>query len=112
MTDKGVETLPFLEASDGLVDMFGATPRSTRTSVTEDLEVVFETFFILSLSCCTGLDLLGSGVFGFVQSDIRSNIAVRYSVPHLKYGSSQESRVSGRAGHVQLHGRLERLGNA
>ncbi|KAF8159142.1 glycolipid transfer protein domain-containing protein [Crassisporium funariophilum] len=41
-TDSGVETQSFLEASDGLVQMF---------------------------------DLLGSGVFGFVQSDMRSNIS-------------------------------------
>ncbi|KAF9552440.1 glycolipid transfer protein [Agrocybe pediades] len=41
-TDDGVETASFLEASDGLVQMF---------------------------------DLLGSGVFGFVQADIRGNIA-------------------------------------
>ncbi|TRM67446.1 glycolipid transfer protein domain-containing protein [Schizophyllum amplum] len=41
-TENGVETTTFLEASDGLVNMF---------------------------------DLLGSGVFGFVQNDIRSNIS-------------------------------------
>ncbi|KAF8953853.1 glycolipid transfer protein domain-containing protein [Flammula alnicola] len=41
LTNDGVDTHSFLEASDGLVQMF---------------------------------DLLGSGVFGFVQSDIRSNI--------------------------------------
>ncbi|KAF5372314.1 hypothetical protein D9615_009229 [Tricholomella constricta] len=42
LTDDGIDTQAFLEASDGLVQMF---------------------------------DLLGSGVFGFVQSDLRSNIA-------------------------------------
>jgi len=41
-TDEGVDTAAFLEASDGLVQMF---------------------------------ELLGSGVFGFVQNDIRSNIS-------------------------------------
>jgi len=41
-TEYGVETQSFLEASDGLVQMF---------------------------------DLFGSAVFGFVQSDLRSNIA-------------------------------------
>lgn len=42
ISDEGVDTQSFLEASDGLVQMF---------------------------------DLFGSGVFGFVQSDIRGNIA-------------------------------------
>ncbi|KAG5636203.1 hypothetical protein H0H81_008785 [Sphagnurus paluster] len=42
VTDAGVDTAEFLEASDGLVQLF---------------------------------DLLGTGVFGFVQSDIRGNIA-------------------------------------
>ncbi|KIJ93765.1 hypothetical protein K443DRAFT_684230 [Laccaria amethystina LaAM-08-1] len=41
ISEKGVETQSFLEASDGLVQLF---------------------------------DLLGSGVFGFVQADIRGNI--------------------------------------
>ncbi|KAL0058887.1 hypothetical protein AAF712_014400 [Marasmius tenuissimus] len=41
ITDAGVETVSFLEASDGLLKMF---------------------------------DLFGSGVFGFVQADIRGNI--------------------------------------
>ncbi|KAF8798670.1 glycolipid transfer protein [Phlegmacium glaucopus] len=41
-TENGIETQSFLEASDGLVQMF---------------------------------DLFGSGVFGFIQSDLRSNIA-------------------------------------
>ncbi|KAF5341245.1 hypothetical protein D9611_006148 [Ephemerocybe angulata] len=41
ITDNSIETYSFLEASDGLVEMF---------------------------------DLFGSGVFGFVQSDLRSNI--------------------------------------
>ncbi|EGN96942.1 hypothetical protein SERLA73DRAFT_140796 [Serpula lacrymans var. lacrymans S7.3] len=42
ITDDGVDTASFLEASNGLVQLF---------------------------------DLLGSGIFGFVQSDIRGNIA-------------------------------------
>jgi len=42
ISENGVDTHTFLEASDGLVKMF---------------------------------DLLGSGVFGFVQADIRSNIS-------------------------------------
>jgi len=42
ITDDGVDTETFLQASDGLVQMF---------------------------------ELLGSGVFGFVQNDIRSNVA-------------------------------------
>lgn len=41
-TDEGVDTVEFLEASDGLVKMF---------------------------------DLLGSQIFGFVQADIKNNIA-------------------------------------
>ncbi|KIJ65369.1 hypothetical protein HYDPIDRAFT_174853 [Hydnomerulius pinastri MD-312] len=41
ITEEGVETVSFLEASDGLVKLF---------------------------------DLLGSGVFGFVQADIKGNI--------------------------------------
>ncbi|KAF4622224.1 hypothetical protein D9613_008968 [Agrocybe pediades] len=52
-TDDGIETASFLEASDGLVQMF---------------------------------DLLGSGVFGFVQADIRGNIAgvrARHATPCL-----------------------------
>ncbi|KDR81328.1 hypothetical protein GALMADRAFT_116294 [Galerina marginata CBS 339.88] len=59
-TEDGVETAPFLEASDGLVKMF---------------------------------DLLGSGVFGFVQSDIRSNIngvRGRYEVAREKSGTLEE----------------------
>ncbi|KAG1747739.1 glycolipid transfer protein domain-containing protein [Suillus paluster] len=44
ITINGVETLVFLEASEGLVQLF---------------------------------DLLGSGVFGFVQSDIKGNIGER-----------------------------------
>lgn len=39
----------------------------------EDIEVSFELVFLFVVSA---LDLLGSGVFGFVQADIRSNISV------------------------------------
>ncbi|KAH7891024.1 glycolipid transfer protein domain-containing protein [Phlebopus sp. FC_14] len=42
ITESGIETVAFLDASDGLVKLF---------------------------------DLLGSGVFGFVQADIKGNIA-------------------------------------
>jgi len=57
-TEDGVETQSFLEASDGLVQMF---------------------------------DLFGSTVFGFVQSDLRSNIAgVR-----ARYDSSATHHQSG-----------------
>ncbi|OJA14717.1 hypothetical protein AZE42_04369 [Rhizopogon vesiculosus] len=50
ITIHGVETSIFLEASEGLVQLF---------------------------------DLLGSGVFGFVQSDIRGNIGESYHFPLL-----------------------------
>jgi len=51
VTDKGVDTVQFLEAADGLVNMF---------------------------------DLLGSLVFGFVQTDLRENISGVRSSYHAK----------------------------
>ncbi|KAF8878383.1 glycolipid transfer protein domain-containing protein [Gymnopilus junonius] len=59
-TEEGVETGSFLEASDGLVQMF---------------------------------DLLGSGVFAFVQTDIRNNIhgvRSRYEVTKDRSGTLEE----------------------
>jgi len=57
ISDAGVDTRTFLEASDGLVQLF---------------------------------DLFGSGVFGFVQSDIRSNInGVR-----TRYEATQDASVT------------------
>jgi len=67
ITEDGVETKSFLEASDGLVNLF---------------------------------DLLGSGVFGFVQSDIRSNIAgvrARYNAAQ-EHSQTLESLVRCEAG--------------
>jgi hypothetical protein len=56
INDDGVDTATFLEASDGLVQMF---------------------------------ELLGSGIFGFVQNDIRNNVAgVRDRYSGNKEGST------------------------
>ncbi|THH16399.1 hypothetical protein EW146_g4236 [Bondarzewia mesenterica] len=59
--DDGVDTAAFLEASDGLVDIFGnVTP----------LFIQHCSQFVTAFAT----DLLGSGVFGFVQTDLRNNI--------------------------------------
>jgi len=63
ITTDGVETASFLEASDGLVNMFGAF----------SLNLCFRRTCLMPFI----KDLLGTGVFTFVQCDIRSNIAVR-----------------------------------
>ncbi|KAF8066476.1 glycolipid transfer protein domain-containing protein [Lyophyllum atratum] len=73
ITEEGIDTQAFLEASDGLVQMF---------------------------------DLLGSGVFGFVQSDIRSNIAgvrTRYEATRDVSGTL-EGLVRTEAQESQKHG--------
>ncbi|KAF7378291.1 Glycolipid transfer protein [Mycena sanguinolenta] len=57
ITDAGVNTEEFLLASDGLVALFG---EFLRVRANAKLKVP---------------DLLGSGVFGFVQADIKSNIS-------------------------------------
>ncbi|KAI0046020.1 glycolipid transfer protein [Auriscalpium vulgare] len=62
VTDDGVETASFLEAADGLMNLF---------------------------------DLLGGAVFGFVQTDLRNNIAgvrERY-VAHIDKSGTLESLV-------------------
>lgn len=68
ITDEGVETASFLHASDDFVAMFGAfcVPRE---------------FTLRPLICrkTSHLDLLGTGVFSFVQTDLRSNIAVSFA---------------------------------
>jgi hypothetical protein len=62
ITDDGVDTETFLQASDGLVQMFGE-------------KIVYD-FANSPTNAATTTELLGSGVFGFVQNDIRSNVAV------------------------------------
>ncbi|KAK7038779.1 hypothetical protein VNI00_010665 [Paramarasmius palmivorus] len=80
IADKGVDTVGFLEASDGLVNMF---------------------------------DLLGSGVFGFVQTDIRNNISgvrdrytantdISDTLEQLVEGESKENNRHGTACLVRL----------
>ena len=72
LTEHGVETEPFLEASDGLLQMFGEDAAESLGNYSHSSRRAF----VISLR----LDLLGSGsVFGFVQSDIKGNIAVRLS---------------------------------
>ncbi|KAF8991891.1 glycolipid transfer protein domain-containing protein [Cyathus striatus] len=73
ISDDGVDTLSFLEASDGLVQMF---------------------------------DLFGSGIFGFVQSDIRGNIhgvRSRYQATH-DHSGTLEKLVRYESGEHQKHG--------
>ncbi|KAI0057389.1 glycolipid transfer protein [Artomyces pyxidatus] len=67
ITDAGVDTVAFLEASDGLMNLF---------------------------------DLLGGGVFGFVQTDLRNNIAgVRERhAAHASESATLESLVVTEAG--------------
>ncbi|GLB43108.1 putative glycolipid transfer protein (GLTP) [Lyophyllum shimeji] len=72
-TEEGIDTQAFLEASDGLVQLF---------------------------------DLLGSGVFGFVQSDLRSNIAgvrARYESTRDVSGTL-ENLVRNEAHETRKHG--------
>ncbi|PPQ97827.1 LOW QUALITY PROTEIN: hypothetical protein CVT26_012933 [Gymnopilus dilepis] len=79
LTSEGVETASFLEASDGLVQMFG-----------EDLLDGFDETEDLRGFDAGPFDLLGSGVFGFVQTDIRNNIngvRVRYEIAKDKSGT-------------------------
>lgn len=67
VTDDGIDTAAFLEASDGLVNMFGAP----------SVLLTFIPAFLITLPFLQ--DLLGSQIFGFVQTDLRNNIAVRSS---------------------------------
>lgn len=76
VTSDGVETVSFLDASDGLVNMFGTSPRAIAE---EDAKHP-----LLK-------DLLGIGVFSFVQADLRANIGVRASLP---FGPSVDARAS------------------
>ncbi|KAF9457616.1 glycolipid transfer protein [Collybia nuda] len=73
VSENGIETESFLEAADGLVQMF---------------------------------DLLGSGIFGFVQTDIRNNIAGvrgRYdATPSIS--STLEMLVKAESQESQKHG--------
>jgi len=64
-THGGIETQSFLEASDGLVKMFGRI-----SSLLSFRPNTHPSSYLLP-------DLFSSGVFGFVQADIRSNINVR-----------------------------------
>ncbi|KAK0476725.1 glycolipid transfer protein [Armillaria novae-zelandiae] len=61
VTDAGVDTLAFLEASEGLVGIFGA----------QNLAILsYHLFNSLDV-----LDLLGSSAFSVVQADLKGNIA-------------------------------------
>jgi hypothetical protein len=119
LRDNGVDTQSFLEASDGLVMMFGTfvlpfscfescncsmgvratwiplrmyeyhrskeLERGRRLSWRgENISCYGSVLCLVNYWFCLYVlskDLLGSGVFGFVQSDIRSNIAVRLYFP-------------------------------
>ena len=59
ITDKGINTSQFLEASESLVTMFGKTPQST----------------LRELTCS---DLLGSTAFAVVKNDMNGNIKVHF----------------------------------
>jgi hypothetical protein len=56
ITADGVETVSFLEASDGLVNMFGTLPTQLQKVTNIDINI----------------DLLGAGIFSFVQMDLRN----------------------------------------
>lgn len=62
ITEEGVDTEAFLEASDGLVQMFG--------------EQLAGSHRIEMLTRAMSSELLGSAIFGFVQNDMRQNLAV------------------------------------
>ncbi|KAH9988544.1 glycolipid transfer protein [Russula vinacea] len=84
ITADGVETFSFLEAADGLMDLFGKYP-----------------------------DLLGGPVFAFVQTDLRNNIAgvrTRYDA-HKSTSETLESlvRAEAREGGMQGTACLVRL---
>jgi hypothetical protein len=59
ITDKGINTSQFLEASESLVTMFGKPPTTLR-----------------ELTCS---DLLGSTAFAVVKNDMNGNIKVHSS---------------------------------
>ena len=69
MTADGVETISFLEAADGLMDLFGKC------------SIISSQQYPASFLPGTGEDLLGGPVFAFVQTDLRNNIAVRSPFP-------------------------------
>ncbi len=68
VTDAGVDTLAFLEASEGLVGIFGA---QNLAMLSYHLSNSFD-----------ASDLLGSSAFAVVQSDLKGNIAVRHNVSY------------------------------
>lgn len=61
VTEDSIDTLSFLEASTGLVGLFGS-------SVPHATSILFSYFRIV--------DLLGSSAFSVVQADLKGNIAV------------------------------------
>ena len=104
-----VETQSFLEASDGLVQMFGTlflldvsmgfVQRGRVLSITVQKSFCF--YFTVSnynrsahnvvnyRDASPFKDLFDSTVFGFVQSDLRSNIGVRLYFPPVCLNSSR-----------------------
>ena len=89
ITESGIDTSQFLEASDGLVVMFGESQYSsvslyphinshiswlTHLQRSTQFDRISDQHF---LTTTTGL--LGVGVFSFVQGSLREDIAVRYT---------------------------------
>lgn len=64
VTDAGVDTTAFLEASEGLVSMFG-------------MSFILLVAHVIVTDENYTIDLLNSAAFTMVQSDLRNNIAVR-----------------------------------
>jgi hypothetical protein len=95
ITEDGVDTVSFLDASDGLVNLFGA----------------FRCIAVRSpLSVLHWIDLLGSAVFGFVQTDLRANIAVSRQLSQLAYRLILEQGVRERYNaHPDVSTTLEKL---
>jgi hypothetical protein len=95
ITEDGVDTVSFLDASDGLVNLFGAFRRNDVRS---------------PLSVLHWIDLLGSAVFGFVQTDLRANIAVSRQLSQLAYRLILEQGVRERYNaHPDVSTTLEKL---
>jgi len=77
ITDAGVDTLAFLEASGGLLGLFGA-PILRCLAVNPSIDS-FLYLQLLPLGEYTGrVDLLGSAAFAPVQTDIKGNIVVSW----------------------------------
>jgi len=74
ITDAGVDTLAFLEASEGLLGLFGASVLRFLGTITP-IDVIHS---LPLAECIQPADLLGSVAFAPVQNDIKGNIVVSW----------------------------------